>query len=118
MNTASEGSWGEIDTRGGRLRATIQPGARRDQIRSVRFTGTFRSEPESFIRGLEEALAESSLDEAPRRIERFYTEHPGEVRGVEPGEFLTALTLAVMKVHKAGSTAPDPAEWKQEPGRT
>ncbi len=114
MDEPSEGVWGEIQTRGGTVRATILPGESRSRIRSVRFSGTFRSEPESFVRELEAVLAGSSIDEAPRRIERYFSEHLGEVRGVEPGELLTALTLAVMKVHKAGSTAPDPAAWKQE----
>ncbi|HXG63453.1 MAG TPA: hypothetical protein VNO22_18925 [Planctomycetota bacterium] len=116
MSTAGEGVTGEIRTgAGGTLRATIvlAAGPRRC-LESVRFDGSLRDEPPGSLARLEKALAGASIDEAPARIEEFFSAHPGALPGADPEEFLTALSLAFMKVRRTLSAAPDPAAWKKE----
>jgi hypothetical protein len=105
---------GELPTKAGLLRATIVPGAGRNQIQSVSFGGTFKAEPAGVLAKLEQALAGSTIDEAPGKIEDFFAQNPKALPGVEPEEFLTVLTLAFMKVRRSTSTAPDPSAWKQQ----
>lgn len=116
MPTGSEGVTGEVRTgSGGTLRATVVlAGAARNRIESVRFEGSVRDEPPGSLEGLESALAGVSIDEAPARIEEFFGGRPGALPGVDPGEFLAALSLAFMKVRRTLSSAPDPAAWKKE----
>ena len=105
---------GELPTKAGILRATLVPGAGRNQIQSVSFSGTFKIEPAGILGSLERALGGSLIDEAPGRIEDFFSQNPGALPGVEPEEFLTVLTLAFMKVRRSTSTAPDPTAWKKD----
>jgi hypothetical protein len=105
---------GELPTKGGIVRATIVPGAGRNQILTVNFSGTFKSEPPGILAKLEQALGGSAIDEAPGKIEDFFAQNPGALPGVEPEEFLTVLTLAFMKVRRTTSTAPDPSAWKKQ----
>ncbi len=105
---------GELPTSGGVVRATIVPGEGRNQIKSVRFDGTFKKASADSLGGLEAMLAGKTIDDAPGLIEDFFRDNPGAVVGVQPGEFLTALTLAFMKVRIAASSAPDPNAWKKE----
>ena len=116
MSTAGEGVTGEVRTgAGGTLRATIVlAAAPRHRLESVRFEGSFRDDPPGSLARLQGALAGASIDEAPARIEEFFAAHPGALPGPEPGEFLTALSLAFMKVRRTLSSAPDPAAWKKE----
>mgnify|MGYP001616569689 CR=1 FL=1 len=109
-----DGVTGALPTPGGMLRVTIFPGAGRNQIASVCFTGSFRSEPEGVQGRLEESLAGTTIDEAPGRIEDFFAHNPGALPGVEPDELLTVLTLAFMKVRRTASSAPDPEAWKKK----
>jgi hypothetical protein len=111
---APEGVTGELPTAGGVLRATIVPADERNRIRSVRFGGKYTAEPEGIIFRLEEELAGILIDEAPGKIEDFFGKHPEAKVSVQPGEFLTVLTLAFMKVRRTQSQAPDPAAWKKE----
>lgn len=104
---------GDLPVKGGVLRAAIVPGDGRNQIQSVRFTGPFRDEPAGTSELLHQALAGSTIDEAPTRIEDFFAQNAGALPGVEPEDFLTVLTLAFMKVRRAASSAPDPSDWKK-----
>jgi len=106
---------GELPTKAGIVRATIVPGAARNQIQTVSFSGTFKSEPPGILAKLEAALAGGTIDEAPGKIEDFFAQNPKALPGVEPEEFLTVLTLAFMKVRRSNSTAPDPSAWKKTP---
>jgi len=103
---------GELPTKAGILRATIVPGAGRNQIQSVAFSG-IKAEP-GILTKLEQTLGGSTIDEAPGRIEDFFGQNPQALPGVEPEEFLTVLTLAFMKVRRSTSSAPDPSAWKQQ----
>jgi len=105
---------GELPTKGGLLRATIVPGAGRNQIESVKFSGPFKPESAAMLAKFEQALAGVSLDAAPGKIEDFFAQNPQALPGVEPEEFLTVMTLAVMKVRRTTSTAPDPSAWKKQ----
>ena len=105
---------GELPTKAGILRATIVPGAGRNQIESVKFSGIFKPESAPVLAKLEQALVGLSIDEAPGKIEDFFAQNPQALPGVEPEEFLTVLTLAFMKVRRTTSTAPDPAAWKKK----
>ena len=105
---------GELTTRAGIVRATLVPGARRNQISSVTFSGTFKSEPAGILARLEQALGGATIDEAPGRIEDFFAQNPTALPGVEPEELLTVLTLAFMKVRRTSSSAPDPSAWKHQ----
>jgi hypothetical protein len=96
------------------LRVRMLPGGARNVIRAVQFSGPFQAKPESAVRRLEEALAGVSIDEAPGKIEDWFAANPGVVTGVEPGDLLTVLSLAHMKVRITQSTAPDPEAWKKE----
>jgi hypothetical protein len=106
---------GELPTKSGLLRATLVAGAGRNQIRSVAFGGTFKSEPPGVLAKLEQALSGVTIDEAPGKIEDFFAQNPAALPGVEPEEFLTVLTLAFMKVRRTTSSAPDPSSWKNHP---
>ncbi|HZE96217.1 MAG TPA: hypothetical protein VE981_04250 [Planctomycetota bacterium] len=106
---------GELPTKAGIVRATIVPGAGRNQIQSVTFGGTFKAEPAGVLARLEQSLAGTTIDEAPGKIEDFFAQNPRALPGVEPEEFLTVLTLAFMKVRRTMSTAPDPSAWKKTP---
>jgi hypothetical protein len=106
--------WGELPIKGGMLRVRMLPGTARNVIRAVQFSGPFKAEPESSMRRLEEALAGVSIDEAPGRIEDWFSANPGALSGVEAGDLLTVLSLAHMKVRITQSTAPDPSAWKKE----
>ena len=114
MSSPAPSVSGELPTKAGIVRATIVPGAGRNQIQSVSFSGTFKSEPPGILAKLEQALAGSSIDEAPGKIEDFFGQNPKALPGVEPEEFLTVLTLAFMKVRRTTSTAPDPSAWKKQ----
>ena len=114
MSTPAASVTGELPTKAGMVRATIVPGAARNQIQSVRFTGTFKSEPAGILASLEQALAGATIDEAPGKIEDFFAQNPQALAGVEPEEFLTVLTLAFMKVRRTTSSAPDPSDWKKK----
>lgn len=119
MPAPSEGVTGELTTRGGPvLRATIVPGQGRNKIQSVRFEGAVRDEPAGALAKLEAALAGGSIDQAPDRIEDFFSQNPGALPGAEPDELLTVLSLAFMKVRRTASTAPDPSAWKKGPQQT
>ena len=104
---------GELPTRAGIVKATLVPGAGKNQIQSVTFSGTFKVEPAGILAKLEQALAGGTIDEAPGKIEDFFAQNPKALPGVEPEEFLTVLTLAFMKVRRTTSSAPDPAAWKK-----
>ena len=106
---------GELPTKAGLLKATLVPGAGRNQIQSVTFGGTFKAEPPGILARLEQVLAGVTIDEAPGKIEDFFAQNPTALPGVEPEEFLTVLTLAFMKVRRTTSTAPDPSAWKKNP---
>ena len=106
---------GELPTKAGVVRATIVPGAGRNQIQSVSFSGTFKAEPSGILAKLEQALGGATIDEAPGKIEDFFAQNPKALPGVEPEEFLTVLTLAFMKVRRTTSSAPDPSAWKKKP---
>jgi hypothetical protein len=110
----AESFTGELPTADGILRATIVPADERNRIRSVRFGGKYTAEPEGIVFRLEEELAGVLIDEAPAKIEDFFAHHPEAKVSVQPGEFLTVLTLAFMKVRRTQSQAPDPAAWKKE----
>lgn len=110
----SAGVSGELPIAGGMLRAVIVPGQGRNQIRSVQFSGPFQAATPAALSGLQEALAGKTIDEAPGLIEDYFRDHPGAITGAAPGEFLTAMTLAFMKVRMASSSAPDPNAWKKE----
>jgi hypothetical protein len=105
---------GDLPLKGGVLRAVLEPGDVRNQIRGVRFTGPFRDEPAGTKERLESALAGSTIDEAPARIEDFFAQNSGALPGVEPEDFLTVLSLAFMKLRRSISTAPDPSDWKKK----
>ena len=113
MSAPASSVSGELPTKAGIVRATIVPGAGRNQIQSVSFSGTFKAEPPGILAKLEQALAGSSIDEAPGKIEDFFGQNPKALPGVEPEEFLTVLTLAFMKVRRTTSSAPDPTAWKK-----
>ncbi len=105
---------GDLPTADGMLRATIVPGEGRNQIKSVQFSGAFKAASADALPQLQAALAGKTIDEAPGLIEDFFRDHPDAITGAAPGEFLTVLTLAFMKVRIAASTAPDPNAWKKE----
>jgi hypothetical protein len=105
---------GELPIAGGILRATIVPGEGRNQIKTVQFAGALQASSPDALRKLQDSLQGRTIDEAPGLIEDFFRDNPGAVTGVQPGELLTVLTLAFMKVRIATSTAPDPNEWKKE----
>jgi hypothetical protein len=115
VSTPAASVTGELPTKAGVVRATIVPGAARNQIQSVSFSGTFKPEPPGILEKLEQALAGVTIDEAPGKIEDFFAQNPQALAGVEPEEFLTVLTLAFMKVRRSNSTAPDPSAWKKGP---
>ena len=104
---------GDLPIQGGILRATIVPGDGRNQIQSARFAGPFRDEPPGMLALLQESLAGSTIDEAPTKLEEFFAQNEGALPGVDPGDLLTVLTLAFMKVRRAASSAPDPSDWKK-----
>lgn len=106
---------GELPTKAGLLKATIVPGAGKNQIQSVKFAGTFKAEPPGILARLEQVLGGATIDEAPGKIEDFFAQNPAALPGVEPEEFLTVLTLAYMKVRRTSSSAPDPSAWKKNP---
>ena len=106
--------WGELPVKGGMLRVRLLPGGGLNTLRAVQFSGPFTCEPPSAVRRLEEALAGATIDEAPGRIEDWFGKNPDAVAGVEPGDLLTVLSLAHMKVRRERSQAPDPAAWKKE----
>lgn len=114
MSSPAPSVSGELPTKAGILRATIVPGTGRNQIQSVSFGGTFKAEPPGILAKLEQALAGSTIDEAPGKIEDFFGQNPKALPGVEPEEFLTVLTLAFMKVRRTTSSAPDPSAWKNQ----
>lgn len=114
MSAPATSVTGELPTKAGILRATIVPGAARNQIQSVRFSGSFKAEPAGILASLEQALSGSTIDEAPGKIEDFFAQNPKALPGVEPEEFLTVLTLAYMKVRRTTSSAPDPSAWKKQ----
>lgn len=114
MSSPASSVTGELPTKAGIVRATLVPGAGRNQILTVSFSGTFKSEPPGILAKLEQALGGSSIDEAPGKIEDFFAQNPQALPGVEPEEFLTVLTLAFMKVRRTTSTAPDPSAWKKQ----
>ncbi len=105
---------GELPTKSGLLKATIVPGAGKNQIESVKFGGTIKADADA-LASLELALADATIDEAPGTIEDFFSQNPDALPGVEPEEFLTVLTLAFMKVRRSTSHAPDPSAWKNKP---
>lgn len=111
----SGGVTGELPTAGGKVRATLVPGDAPKRIAQTRFTGNFNAYPGDTVRLLGAALAGTLIDDAPGLIEDFFAKNAGRVAGVEPGEFLTALSLAHMKVRLTASTAPDPNAWKRGP---
>jgi len=113
VSDSPEGISGELRTKSGVLRATIQAGVKRNQVQSVRFDGAIKPESEPDVRRLEAALSGALVDEAPGRIEDFFRQNPGAIGEVEPEDFLTVLTLAFMKVRRASSSAPDPHSWKK-----
>ena len=113
MSSTAPSVTGELPTKAGVLRATIVPGAGRNQIQSVAFSG-IKAEP-GVLSKLEQSLGGSTIDEAPGRIEDFFAQNPKALPGVEPEEFLTVLTLAFMKVRRSTSHAPDPSAWKNKP---
>ena len=114
MSTSGPGVTGELPTKAGIVRATIVPGAARNQIQSVSFSGTFKAEPAGILAKLEQALGGSTIDEAPGKIEDFFAQNPTALPGVEPEEFLTVITLAFMKLRRTTSTAPDTSAWKKQ----
>ena len=107
MSSPAPSVTGELPTKAGILRATIVPGAGRNQIQSVTFSG-IRAEPAGVLARLEQTLGGSTIDEAPGKIEDFFAQNPKALPGIEPEEFLTVMTLAFMKVRRTTSTAPDP----------
>ena len=104
---------GELPTKAGILKATIVPGAGKNQLQSVSFGGTIKAEPAGILAKLEQSLSGATIDEAPGKIEDFFAQNPTALPGVEPEEFLTVLTLAFMKVRRTTSSAPDPSAWKK-----
>ena len=106
--------WGELPIKGGMLRVRLLPGEGLNTIRAAQFSGPFKCQPESAVRRLEEDLAGATIDDAPGKIEDWFGKNPGAVSGVEPGDLLTVLSLAHMKVRRSQSQAPDPAAWKKE----
>ena len=114
MSGTTADVWGELPIAGGILRVRLLPGQARNVLRAVQFSGPFTARPESAVRRLEEALAGVSIDEAPGRIEDWYAQNPGALSGVEPGDLLTVLSLAHMKVRITQSTAPDPNAWRKQ----
>jgi len=113
LSSSTAGVTGELPTKAGIVRVLLVPGAGRNQIQSVSFSGTFKAEPAGILAKLEQALAGVTIDEAPGKIEDFFAQNPQALPGVEPEEFLTVLTLAFMKVRRTTSSAPDPAAWKK-----
>ena len=114
MSGPTSDVWGELPIKGGMLRVRLLPGEGLNRIRAAQFTGPFKATPDTAVHRLEEELAGSTIDEAPGRIEDWFQKNPGAVSGVEPGDLLTVLSLAHMKVRRAQSQAPDPAAWKKE----
>ena len=113
MSSPATSVSGELPTKSGLLKATIVPGAGRNQIQSVTFGGTIKVEPPGILAKLEQVLAGVTIDEAPGMIEDFFSQNPTALPGLEPEEFLTVLTLAFMKVRRTTSSAPDPSAWKK-----
>jgi hypothetical protein len=114
MSGPTSDVWGELPIKGGVLRVRLLPGDGLNKIRAARFSGPFTATPDTAVLRLEEELAGVTIDEAPGRIEDWFQKNPGAVSGVEPGDLLTVLSLAHMKVRRAQSTAPDPSAWKNE----
>lgn len=114
-----EGTTTEATTigRGAAVRASVLHGPERNRIARVVFSGEFCAHPRGAVRGLEEDLADTAIDEAPARIENYFARTGAEVPGLAPGDFFTALSLAFMKRRVAQSAAPDPLAWKKELGR-
>lgn len=110
-----EGVSGELPVKTGLLKVTIFPGEGRNSISAVRFGGTVKAEPEGILSRLDGALAECSINDAPARIEDFFSQNPQALPGIEPEDILTVLTFAFMKVRRSASTAPDPSAWKTPP---
>jgi len=75
LSTSGTGVTGELPTKAGIVRATIVPGAARNQIQSVSFSGTFKAEPAGILAKLEQALGGSTIDEAPGKIEDFFAQY-------------------------------------------
>ena len=105
---------GELPVKGGMLRVVIVPGDGRNRIQSALFTGPFPDEPAGTLARLQETLSGTTIDEAPAKIEDFFAQNAGALPGIEPGDVLTVLTLAFMKVRRAASSAPDPSDWKKK----
>jgi hypothetical protein len=113
--TESEGVSGVWPAKGGPLRITVVPGAGRNRIAAVRFGGVLEAGRDPGVEELEKALADSGIDEAPGRIEDYFSRNPQALPGVEPEDVMTVLSLAFAKVRRASSQAPDPGAWKQPP---
>lgn len=110
-----EGVSGELSLKTGVLKVTIFPGEARNSISAVCFGGTVKAEPEGILSRLETALADCTINDAPARIEDFFSQNPEALPGIEPEDILTVLTFAHMKIRRSVSTAPDPSAWKTPP---
>ena len=113
MSTEPESVSGEVSISGGVLRATVTAGESLNTIGTVSFSGNFKQEPDGILFGLEQLLAGTLIDQAPAKIEEFFKENPTATPSVPVGEYLTALTLAFMKIRVKASKAPDPEAWKK-----
>ena len=69
MSSPAPGVTGELTTKAGVVRATIVPGTGRNQIQSVSFSGTFKSEPVGILAKLEQDLSDVGEVEARPRME-------------------------------------------------
>lgn len=96
------------------VRADVLPGERRNVLRRVVFSGDFCAHPRSVVRELEKELENTTVDEAPARIQGCFLRAGAEMPGLSPGDFFAALSLAFMKRRIALSEATDPAAWKKE----
>ena len=114
MSATAADVWGELPIKGGMLRVRLLPGDGLNKIRAAQFQGPFQCRPASAVRRLEEELAGVTIDEAPSKIEEWFEKNPDAVSGVEPGDILTVLSLAHMKIRRSQSQAPDPSAWKKE----
>ena len=72
MSDAPADVWGELPISDGILRVRLVPGAARNVIRAVQYSGPFTCRPESAMRRLEEALAGVTIDEVPGRIDVIF----------------------------------------------
>jgi lipoate-protein ligase A len=102
--------------KGGSVRASVVHGEERNRIRQVVFSGDFCAHPRTAVRDLEKELEGSLIDEAPARIETYFTRTGAELTGLVPGDLFMALSLAFMKRRLTLSSAPDPSAWKKEAG--